>query len=99
MNCECYATITEDNERTEILKKVIPDLRIPLKHPLREGSYYMGDPKRINDNQKKILVQLISEKFGVSEATIYSDLNSGKWPILAENVIISICRMHVLCMM
>ena len=59
----------------------------------------MGDPNRLTDNQKKILVELVSAKFGVSQATVYSDLNNQRLPVLAKDITISICRMHVLCMM
>lgn len=99
MNCECYARINENDERAEIWKEIVPDLRVPLKHPIMEGSYYMGDPKRLSTKQKEILVKLVSEKFRVNKDTIYSDLNNDILPILAKDLSVSICRMHVLCML
>lgn len=101
IECNCYAQFLEEDPRAEIWKQIVPDLKIPLKHPLahhlnqgQERFFYEGDPKRLNDEQKKKLIDLISEKFLIPKNAVKSDLKHGIMPIMAENIIVLICRIH-----
>lgn len=104
--CECYATISKDDPRSEIWFKVCPDGHIPLKHPMLAKNkgfpgmlFYDGDTSRLTNNQLALLSELVSRKFGLNEEQVLRDLADGILPIRSNNVTISICSLHFRCMM
>jgi hypothetical protein len=104
--CECYATISEKDPRYEIWKQIDPEARMPLKHPLtREnltiypGLFYEGDATRLTTEQKELLAKLMSEEFKIPKAEVLKNLADGVFPIKADNVIVSICNLHMRCML
>lgn len=103
--CECYATITKNDPRYEIWVQVDPEAKVPLKHPIPkrhpnfEGSFYEGDPSRLTEEQKKTIIDLLSQKFKVSKDHVREGLDKGILPIKSENTIVSICDLHFRCMM
>lgn len=104
--CECEATISQSDPRYDIWMKVVPEGRIPLKHPIAQkaeaggesGIFYEGDPSRLTEDQKKTLADECSRKFRINASAIIEDLNKGILPIKGDNVIITICNLHVRCM-
>jgi len=106
--CECYAILSENDERAEIWKQVCSDLRLPLKHPLpvlaknndgEELRFYEGDPERLDDFQKARISELMAEKFDLDEKAVFESLKKGIMPIRADNVTVMICNLHLRCMM
>ena len=102
--CDCYAIISDRDPRSKMWKQIVPDGKIPLKHPLtrrtRDGrEFYEGDPSRLSEEQKRMLAELVSEKFGIPKEVILNDLRNGIMPILADNVIVHICEKHARCML
>ena len=91
--CQCWVTISEGDERSEIWRKVVSDLKIPLVHPFvvtMDGvagvrSFYQGDSSKLSEEQKEILAKEMSIKFGVPVFAIRNDLKlRDTIPILAE---------------
>lgn len=105
--CECYATVSKSDPRYEMWRKVDPEGRLPLKHPLtkivvcqqRRMTFYEGDPSRLSEDQKKTIVELMNKKFKVPKHVVAKELAEGVLPIRAANVNVSICNLHVRCMM
>lgn len=103
--CECYATINKNDSRYEIWIQVDPEAKVPLKHPVPvkhpnfDGLFFEGDPARLTEEQKKIIIDLLSKKFNVSKAHVKEGLDNGILPIKAENTIVSICDSHFRCML
>lgn len=98
--CECYALLDHTDPRAEIWKQIIPDLRIPLKNPLHDsGGYLQGDPERLSKEQKTKLVELLSQKFNVTEKLITEDLEKGNLPVKDQNVMVSWCQQHFLAIL
>ena len=103
--CECSATISKDDPRAEIWKQVDPDGIMPLKHPLLTRSktfpnklFYLGDPSRLTQKQKKKMAKLMAEKFKIPEAEVLHNLATGVFPIESSNISIMICELHTRCM-
>jgi len=103
--CECYATVSKSDPRYDIWTKVDPGGKMPLKHPLPvrsscfPGLFYEGDPSRLTKEQKQLIVELLSKKFKVPKKHVAEGLAEGVLPIRAANVNVSICELHVRCMM
>jgi hypothetical protein len=105
--CECYATISKDDPRSEIWRHVKADGQIPLKHPLVVTAtggpfvgekFYEGDPSRLTGEEKVRLVERLCEKFELTADEVRHELDMGILPIRADNVIVSICPLHFRCM-
>ena len=107
--CECYATLSKNDPRYPIWKQIDPQARIPLKHPilqrspkdsvLRGALFYEGDPERLTPAQKEKLAEILSEKFKVPKTEVLKDLAKGYLPLKSQNVSVSICNLHLRCMM
>ena len=100
--CECYAWVSELDPRRKLWEKVVPDGKMPLKHPLPHVNggrcYYEGDVSRLSAEQLEKLAGLLAEKFGLDVAEVRGDLSKGMLPVLAEGVSIWICELHVRCL-
>lgn len=106
-HCECYATISEDDPRSEIWRHVKADGQIPLKHPLVVTAtggpfvgdkFYEGDPSRLTEEEKIRLVERLCERFELTTDEVHHELDRGILPIRADNVIVAICPLHFRCM-
>ena len=107
--CECYAQISKKDSRYEIWKQVVPNGRVPLKHPLSsimknkhfpEGiTIYEGDPSRLTKKQKDVLATLMAQKFHIPKQEVLEGLAKGVLPIKVDNVTVSICDLHFRCML
>lgn len=105
--CECYATISEKDPRYEIWTYVRKDGHVPLKHPLPvkatggpfDGQlFYEADISRLTDDERARAIEKISAKFNLPRNVVERDMAKGILPIKAENIIVSICKLHFLCM-
>lgn len=105
--CECYAILNKKDPRAEIWKTIDHDLKMPLKHPLpvkakwKDGTelmIYEGDPARLTETQRIRLCLEMSNKFGIQYKEVMTDLINGIFPICCENITVSICELHVRCM-
>ena len=106
--CQCWVTISEDDERFEIWKKVVSDVKIPLIHPFAitmDGvagvkSFYQGDSSKLSEEQKEILAREMSIKFGIPVFVIRADLKQRNTvPILVNNCTVSVCNHHMRLML
>lgn len=97
--CKCYAKIDNTDPRVKIWQEIVPNLEIPLKHPIRRDGFLSGDPDRLSVQQKTKLIELMVQNFPVTRGTILNDLLKGILPVKDQNIIISICREHLLAML
>lgn len=103
--CECFAEISKNDPRYEIWIKIDSQARMPLKHPLPrkmtnfEGLFYEGDATRLTSEQKDIFATEMANKFKITKDEVLKNLEDGVFPIKADNVLISICDLHLRCMM
>lgn len=103
--CGCEAEISEGDPRAEIWREVFGKLAFPLKHPIPfsmetfPGKRFLaGDANALTEEQKERLKSAMARKFGVPKEHIEKSLRDGIIPILDENVSISICNLHIRCM-
>lgn len=102
--CECYAIIDKVDPRHQIWMEVFGKPQIPLKNPLAKihpqfGAIYDGDPSKLTKQQKEKMADILSEKFGLLRKAVLSDLAKGNLAVKADNISISICELHMRCMM
>jgi hypothetical protein len=101
VSCGCEATISEKDPRAEIWMKVFGKLSFPLKHPLTnlnsnfpDKIFYSGDATALTAEQKTKLIEAMTKKFNIPASKVEESFKDGIIPILAENVILSICELH-----
>jgi len=105
MTCGCEATISEKDPRAEIWFYVFGKRSFPLKHPLpmdmgpTVGLGYAGDATALTPEQRKRLIEKMTQKFGVKTEDITRILDQGVVPIRAETVVVSWCRKHSLAVL
>lgn len=100
--CDCWVKIHESDPRAEIWKKIVNDLKIPLKHPSivtmdgPEGimRFYEGDPSKLSKKQHNALALEMKRKFGVDVNSVLIDLQNGKLPIKADGCTVFWCSHH-----
>lgn len=100
--CECYATVSYMDPRRELWFRVVPDGRMPLKHPvphLNDGQlFYEGDTSRLSAEQLEVMAGLLAEKFSLDIEEVRRDLAKGILPVLAMGVTVVVCDLHARCM-
>jgi hypothetical protein len=103
--CGCEATISEKDPRAETWMTVFGKLSFPLKHPISHinsnfpgKTFYSGDATALTAEQKARLIEAMTRKFNIPASKVEESFKDGVIPILAENVIVSICELHVRCM-
>ena len=86
--------------------KVFGALTFPLKHPLSvrmdtfpDKTFLVGDARALTEEQKERLIEAMINKFHVTREHIVELMKTGEIPILADNCIVSICDLHVRCML
>jgi len=96
--CECEAIISKEDPRYELWRQVVPNAHLPIKHPIAKNGFYEGDPSRLTEEQIQLIATLCSKKFNITKEEILKDIRKGILPIKAENVSLSICDLHIRCM-
>ena len=109
MSCGCEVTLTKgmDDARAELWLSIFGKLSFPLKHPFRflnpnfpGKTFYAGDASAFNPEQKERFVKAMMEKFHLkSPSEVEGTMKNGIIPILADNLILSICETHIRYMM
>ena len=105
MACRCEATISEKDPRAEIWLYIFGKRSFPLRYPLQNANpnfpgktFYSGDATALTAEQKARLIEAMTKKFNIPASHLEESFKDGVIPILAENVILSICELHVRCM-
>lgn len=106
--CECYAKVSRNDPRYPIWVKVDPEAKLPLKHPILKrhpyahpdfmGTFYEGDPSRLTEEQKEIIIEEMSKKFKCSKDHVAEGLAKGFLAIKSDNISVMICDLHFRCM-
>lgn len=106
--CDCKASLHKesDPERYNLFVRIMgcDPPEVPLKGPViqsaigpgeKPGLFYLGDPDKLTDDQKKRMISILSGKFNIPPEIIEISLSMGIFPINAEHVTVSICTFHM----
>ncbi|MHA1425871.1 MAG: hypothetical protein ACTSQI_07770 [Candidatus Helarchaeota archaeon] len=85
------AYISEKDERYPLWQYIMGTDRpeVPLKHPFpiahKDGKdIFQGDIEALTEDQKKRLIEKMSEKFNIPEKEVEQDLRKGIFPVIAS---------------
>jgi hypothetical protein len=102
MGCGCKARINEKDPRAELWKYIFGSLTFPLLGPFLVpmgdvvGYGFKGDARALTSEQRERLIEKMVEKFHITREEVEEGLKDGVVPIKGEEVIVEICRLHVM---